>query len=94
MDNNNKIEVIFTHPTNRSTFTAFINPQCTGQKAIHGLLMGNRNGPFLNAPPPGQAYKLAKKSDGQEITPSMTFEEAGVGNGDVVEVMPPLTGAS
>jgi len=85
-NNNNRIEVTFTHPRSHESFTAFLSPQCTGQKAIQGLIAGNRNGPFLEPAAAGRPYELAVKSSGRAITPNMTFEEAGVVNGDVIEV--------
>ena len=93
MDNNNKIRITFTHPNGNNVFTADINPQCTGATAVQGLLRGNHTGPFLEELRPGQNYVLTRKSNGQTITPTMTFEEAGVVNGDVIEVHRPLQGA-
>jgi hypothetical protein len=84
--NDNDIEVIFTHPRDPGTFTAVISPQCTGQQAIRGLIAGDDNGPFIVAAPPGRPYELAIKQSGIAITPNMTFAEAGVGNGEVIEV--------
>lgn len=93
MENNNKIEVTFTHPDGNNVFTAAITPQCTGAKAVQGLLRGNENGPFLSPLPTGQNYELTRKLNGQVITPNTTFEEAGVESGDVIEVKRPLRGA-
>ncbi len=93
MENNNKIEVTFTHPEGNNVFTAAITPQCTGARAVQGLLRGNENGPFLSPLPAGQDYVLTRKRDGHVITPNTTFEEAGVENGEVIEVQRPLRGA-
>jgi hypothetical protein len=84
--NDNDLEVTFTHPRDASTFTAYLNPQCTGQQAIRGLIAGDENGPFLDPAPPGRPYELALKPLGLAITPNTTFAEAGVTNGAVVEV--------
>lgn len=86
--NNNKVKITFTHPVdNIRTFSANINPQCTGQMAIQGLLLGNaEEGPFLEAAVPGRPYELIVKSSHINITPNMTFEQAGVQDGDVIEV--------
>jgi hypothetical protein len=86
--NNNKVKVTFTHPTdNYRAFTANISPQCTGQLAIQGLLVGNTDdGPFLEAAAQGRPYGLIVKSSQINITPNMTFEQAGVQDGDVIEV--------
>jgi hypothetical protein len=82
----NNIEVHFTHPRDTTVFSAMINPECTGQKAIQGLLVGDDNGPFLDPPASGRPYELAVKQSGIAITPNMTFLDAGVVDGDVVEV--------
>lgn len=92
--NDNDIEVIFTHPRDASTFTAYINPQCTGQQAIRGLVAGDENGPFLQPSAPGRPYELAIKQSGIAITPNMTFAQAGVTNGEVVEVRQSGQGAT
>lgn len=84
--NNDKIEVHFTHPRNANSFTASISPQCTGQKAIQGLMAGDENGPFLEPAAPGRPYELAIKRSGTAITPNMTFADAGAVDGEVIEV--------
>jgi hypothetical protein len=53
------IKVTFTHPRDGGrSFGAKISPQCTGQMAIEGLMLGNEDGPFLNVAPPGRPYEL------------------------------------
>jgi hypothetical protein len=86
--NNNKVRVTFTHPRDGGrSFSAKINPQCTGQMAIQGLLLGNADdGPFLAAAAPGRPYELIVKRSQTNITPNMTFEQAGVQDDDVIEV--------
>jgi hypothetical protein len=88
-----KIEVYFTHPRNAKVFTAEVSPQCTGEMAIQGLLQGSDEGPFLESPLPGRSYELAIKRTYQAIAPSMTFEQAGVLHGDVIEVRQNVQGA-
>lgn len=90
---NNRIEVHFTHPRHPQPFTAEIDPNCTGQVAIQGLIAGDERGPFLDAPQIGRPYKLSLKRNQQIIPPNMTFAEAGVVNGDVIEVVQDLQGA-
>lgn len=82
----NGIEVNFTHPRNARLFTAEIDPQCTGQRAIDGLLAGDTQGPFLEPPPAGQPYQLIVKRTQGQIPPNVTFADAGVVNGDVIEI--------
>lgn len=85
--NNNLLKVTFTHPReNGRSFDASINPQCTGQMAIQGLILGNEVGPFLEAAAPGRPYELTVKRTQMNITPNMTFEQAEVQDGDVIEV--------
>ena len=91
--NDDKIAVTFTHPRNNTSFTARISPQCTGEKAILGLLRGNANGPFVDPAPPGRPYELALKRTQGAITPNTTFAEADVMNDDVIEVRQSGTGA-
>jgi hypothetical protein len=84
---NNPVKVTFTYARNGGrSFVANINPQCTGQMAIQGLILGNEEGSFLEAPPPGRPYELILKRSQENITPNMTFEQAGVQNDDVIEV--------
>lgn len=92
--NNNPVRVTFTNPRGGGrSFVANINPQCTGQMAIQGLILGNEEGAFLTPPPQGRPYQLIVKSSGKNITPNMTFEEAGVQNDDVIEVGQDMQGA-
>ncbi len=81
-----RIEVHFTHPRNSNSFTAFVSPECTAQMAIEGLIKGDDTGSFLESPPPGRPYELAIKRSGQAINLEMTFEQAGVIDGDTIEV--------
>ena len=86
--NTQTIEVHFTHPRNTTlTLTADISPMCTGQEAIHGLMTDeDGSGAFLDQPPNGQVYELASRKDNVAITQNMTFAQAGVADGDTVEV--------
>jgi hypothetical protein len=85
--NNNPVRVTFTHSRDGGSFVANINPQCTGQMAIQGLILGNEeDGPFLQAAPPGRPYELVVKRSQVNITPNMTFEQADVQDDDVIEV--------
>lgn len=84
--NQAKVEVHFAHPRSSSTFTAIVSRECTGQQAINGLLGGDESGPFLHPSPAGQPYELVVKRTQMYILPHMTFEQAGVIDGDVIEV--------
>jgi len=87
------IEVHFLHPRSSNTLTADVSPDCTGEEAIQGLLEGDDNGPFLEPAPPGHPYELVLKRSEKVIQPNMTFEQAGVVDGDVVEVSQAVQGA-
>jgi hypothetical protein len=58
------------------------------------LIAGDDNGPFIQPAPPGRPYELAIKQSGIAITPNMTFADAGVTNGEVVEVRQSGQGAN
>jgi hypothetical protein len=82
-----RINVTFTHPREGGrSFSAKISPQCTGQMSIEGLMLGNEDGPFLDVTPPGRPYELVLMRTHKDILPSMTFEQAGVMDDDVIEV--------
>lgn len=81
-----KIEVVFTHPRDPSSFTAVVNSECTGGQAIAGLVLGDAKGPFIDQAPPGRPYGLAVKRTGSFIAEKMTLAEAGVLDGEVIEV--------
>jgi hypothetical protein len=82
------IEVHFVHPRNSTTLTADIDPRCTGEEAIHELLRDDGSGRFLEPARTGEHYELVvrKGVHAQYIAPDMTFEQAGVADGDIIEV--------
>ena len=90
---NQVIEVLFTHPRDSRTFSADLSPACTCQQALNGLLAGNEQGPFLEPAPPGRPYVLAVVRSGKQIPPNLSFGEAGVINGDTIEVLQSGQGA-
>ena len=73
--------------------TAELSPDCTGQIAIDGLLAGDAGGPFLEPPSPGRPYELVVARSSISIGPSMTFRQAGIINGDIIEIRQALQGA-
>ena len=85
--NNNKISVTFIHPReNARSFEADVSPQCTAQMAVQGLMQGNHDGAFLDAPPAGRPYELILKRTSAMIPPNMSFAQAGVIDKDVIEI--------
>lgn len=82
------ITVQFTHPrSSERVFTAETAPDCTGQEAIAGLILGGDEGPFLEPPPAGRPYELVLNRTETAITPHMTLGEAGVLDGDLIAVL-------
>jgi hypothetical protein len=80
--------VKFMHPRNSERlFTAETTPECTGQEAIAGLILGAEDGPFLESPPPGRPYELVLTRTEKAITPHLTLGQAGVVDGDLVAVL-------
>jgi hypothetical protein len=84
---NNKVAVTFIHPReNAKSFEAEVSLQCTAQMAVQGLMQGNHDGAFLDAPPPGRPYELILKRTSAMIPPNMSFAQAGVIDKDVIEI--------
>ena len=89
----NKIDVHFLHPREPKTITAEIDLECTGEEALKGLLEGDKNGPFLDTPRVAQPYELVVSNTQQVILPEITFAQAGVVQGDTIEVRQAAVGA-
>lgn len=87
------IEVHFTHPYSAQTLTAELSTFCTGQRVIQGLIAGDEQGPFLNPPSEGRSYDLAIQRTQKPILHNMTLAQAGVVDGDVIEVRRNAQGA-
>ena len=82
-----KIQVCFMSPrTNSRVFEAQVSPDCTGKMAIDGLLAGDAGGPFLEPSSPGRPYELCVMRTGGGIAPNMTFRQAGIIDGDIIEI--------
>jgi len=94
--NGNTIEVHFMHPRNSSmNLTADISPLCTGEEALEELMRDeDGTGPFLPPLPDGQAYELAVRKNQLAITQSMSFAQAGVVDGDTIDVRQTATGGT
>jgi hypothetical protein len=94
--NNETIEVHFMHPRNSSkSLSADVSPDCTGQDALQELMRDpDGTGAFLPSLAGGQVYELAVRRTEQAITPSMTFAQAGVVNGDTIDVRQSATGGA
>jgi hypothetical protein len=79
-------DIQFTHPRSSKIFTAEVGSNCTGERAIEGLLLGDEQGPFLEPAPLGRPYQLCIIRSHACIRPNQTFAEAGVVSGDVIEI--------
>ena len=90
------LEVRFAHPRNSGDdLTAELSNSCTGQEALQELMRDvDGSGPFLAPLRGGQNYTLSVRRTEREITPDMTFAEAGVVNGDVIVVGESMIGAA
>jgi|ERR1700733_3352103 len=87
-----KIEATFTHPRTCSAFTAEMSPLCTREEAVRGLIAGDERGPFLDPPPAGRPYELCIQRTSEMIAPGKTFRDAGVIDGDIIEVRQDMQG--
>ena len=87
------MEVQFRHPRTYLLLIADVSPQCSGEQALAGLLSDYGEGPFLSSRGSGEPYELYLRRTETNITPHMTFEEAGVVDGDLIDVLLPMTGA-
>lgn len=77
------IEVLFLHPRNTSVISAEIDPKhLTGRLAVQELLEAS----FIPPAPVSGIYGLSIARTGVEITPGMTFTQAGVVNNDVLHI--------
>lgn len=94
--NDNTIEVHFMHPRDSAmNLTADISPHCTGQEALQELMRdADGTGSFLTPLQEGQNYSLSIRRTQQAITPTMSFAQAGVIDGDVIAVVQDMTGAA
>ncbi|HEX8597042.1 MAG TPA: hypothetical protein VF952_00815 [Chloroflexia bacterium] len=85
--NNEVLEVRFAHPRESARyFEAEVSPSLTAGQAIKNLLEGDDDGPFMDPPEPGKPYALVVSSTGQVMTPNMSFADAKVADGEVLEV--------
>jgi hypothetical protein len=83
-----KVRVTFAHPRDSAArFQAETSPECTGWQAIQGLMLGDGDGPFLEKAPAGRPYELVVRRTGVVITPNATLADAGVRDGDDIEVI-------
>lgn len=89
------IEIHFRHPRNSSkTLVADLSPFCTGQEALEALLATENGEPPFLTQAGGEVYQLSLNRTKQAIAPNMTFAQAGVMNGDIIDIGQDVTGAS
>jgi hypothetical protein len=82
------MEVQFRHPRTSLLLIADVSPQCSGELALTALLSEG----FLSPVAP-RAYELYLHRTETHIAPHMSFEEAGVIDGDLIDVILPMQGA-
>lgn len=81
----NLMEIHFLHPRDSHAYDAEVAPECTSKRALTGL-QSPETGPFLDPAPNGRPYELVLARNSMVITPDMTMAQAGVVDGEVVEV--------
>jgi hypothetical protein len=89
MTANGTIFVNFMNPRDSRALPADILPNCTGQEAIE-LLKSKDSGPFIE---PDRDYVLIVRRTEKEIGLDRTFADAGVQDGDAIDISPKMTGA-
>lgn len=82
----NTLELYFRHPRSSHTLTADVSPQCTGKEALDALIADDGTEAFLTPAPLGKSYDLVLARTQRVIEPTMTFNEAGVIDGDTIDV--------
>ena len=80
------MEVRFTHPQTSDTYLADVSPMLTVQQAFSAL-RSQDTGPFLPPLPEGQNDTLILRRTGQRLALDMTMGEAGVQDGEVLDVV-------
>lgn len=94
MIENQTIEISFIHPHTQSKLIADVSPHITGQEILRVLESNADNEhSFLTPLPQGHSYELSVSRTGHAIAPNMTLEEAGVVNGDYINIAPSVVGA-
>lgn len=88
------IEIHFRHPRTSKILVADLSPFCTGHDALEALLTAENGEPPFLTQAGGENYQLSLPRTEQAIAPNMTFAQAGVINGDVIDVGQAVTGAS
>jgi hypothetical protein len=88
------IEIHFRHPRDSRILIADLSPLCTGQEALQALLTAENGEPPFLTQAGGETYQLSLDRTKQAIAPNTTFAQAGVMNGDVIDIGQAVTGAS
>lgn len=92
--NNNLIELRFSHPLDFGTvMTAKVDPQCTAQQALHEPMTDRGGGAFLFELKPGESWELVISGTQQAIPSQTSFAQAGVVDGDLIEIHRNVLGA-
>ncbi len=80
-----EVDITFTHPRASKTFLATVGLGLTAQQAILALL-SPQNG-FLQSPSPGSEYEIIIHRTGTAIPPHTTLGNAGVVDGDTLDIV-------
>lgn len=80
-----KMTLNFLHPRTSMTYPAQVAPACTAKLALDQLT-SPVTGPFLDPPAAGRPYQLVVSRLNAQLAPTQTMAQAGVVDGDVLEV--------
>lgn len=80
------MEVGFTHSLASDTYPADVSPELTARQALIAL-HSPETGPFLSPLQPGEHERLILRRTGAVIQPGTNMSNAGVADGDVLDVV-------
>jgi hypothetical protein len=80
------VEVSFTHPRDSSTYQADVSPRLTAKQALSHL-QSRETSQFLPSLRQGEHYELVVQRTNAVIQPHMSMIDAGVVEGDILEVV-------
>lgn len=81
----NQLRIVVSHPRTSDTFEADVAPACPARTVLAGLQRED-SGPFLEPAPEGRPYALVVARTGRQLTPNTSMAEAGVVDGDQLEI--------
>lgn len=82
------LDVTITHPRLSRFYEATVKSSCPASVVLTGLQSDTATdkGPFLDPAPAGRPYVLVHARTGKQLNPDTTIGEAGVVDGDELQV--------